>query len=74
MELRTARKIAGLTQHELASRAGVDHSLISLLESGKRDIHAVAYQTVVRIARALGVEPDELFPVQAIGRDNGPTP
>ena len=73
MELRTARKIAGLTQLELATRAGVDHSLISLLESGKRDIQAVAYQTVVRIARALGVEPDELFPVQAISRDHGPT-
>lgn len=75
MELRTARKIAGLTQHELGLRAGIDDSLISLLESGKRDIHTVAYQTVVRIARALGVEPDELFPpVQTITRDDGTTP
>lgn len=63
MELRTARKIAGLTQQELAERAGVTDSFISLLESGKREINTVSYETVVRLARALGVEPDELFPV-----------
>jgi transcriptional regulator with XRE-family HTH domain len=65
MDLRVARKIAGLTQHELADRVGVDHSYISLIESGKRDIRDVGYATVVRIARALGVEPDELFPLPA---------
>jgi transcriptional regulator with XRE-family HTH domain len=63
MELRTARRIAQLTQLELAERAGVDGSFISLLESGKRDIRTVGYETVVRIARALNVTPDELFPV-----------
>jgi transcriptional regulator with XRE-family HTH domain len=66
MELRTARKIARLTQHELAERAGVTDSFISLLESGKRDIDTVGYRTVVRIARALGVEPNELFPVTPV--------
>jgi transcriptional regulator with XRE-family HTH domain len=63
MNLRLARKIASLTQQELAERAGVTDSFISLIESGKRDIRSVGYETVVRIARALGVEPDELFPV-----------
>jgi transcriptional regulator with XRE-family HTH domain len=63
MELRTARRIARLTQLELATRVGVDDSFISLLESGKRDIHTTDYATVVRIARALNVTPDELFPV-----------
>ncbi len=63
MELRIARKIAGLTQQDLAKRAGVTDSFISLIESGKRDIRSVGYETVVRIARALNVEPDELFPV-----------
>jgi transcriptional regulator with XRE-family HTH domain len=63
MELRIARKIASLTQHELAERVGVTDSFISLIESGKRDIRSVGYQTVVRIAHALGVEPQELFPV-----------
>lgn len=63
MELRTARRIARLTQQELAVRAGVDDSFISLIESGKRDIRSVGYETVVRIARALGVEAGDLFPV-----------
>ncbi len=63
MELRTARRIAQLTQLELATRAGVDDSFISLLENGKRDIRTTDYETVVRIARALNVTPDELFPV-----------
>jgi len=63
MELRIARRIAKLTQLELAKRAGVDDSFISLIESGKRDIRRVDYETVVRIARALNVTPDELFPV-----------
>ena len=66
MDLRVARRIAGLTQEQLAKRAGVDNSFISLIESGKRDIHTAGYQTVVRIARALGVEPEDLWPVEPI--------
>jgi transcriptional regulator with XRE-family HTH domain len=66
MELRTARRIAKLTQLELATRAGVDDSFISLLESGKREIRTTDYETVVRIARALNVTPDELFPVDDV--------
>ena len=64
MTLKTARKLARLTQKELADRAGVDDSFISVVENGKRDINAVGYATVVRLARALGVEPEELFPVE----------
>jgi transcriptional regulator with XRE-family HTH domain len=69
MELKTARRIARLTQQELAEKVGVDHSLISMLESGKRDIHMMAYQTVVRIARVLGVDPEELWPVPPLSDD-----
>jgi transcriptional regulator with XRE-family HTH domain len=64
MELRTARRIARLTQLELAKLVGVDDSFISLLESGKRDIRTTDYATVVRLARALNVTPDELFPIE----------
>lgn len=64
-DLRIGRRIARLTQLELATRAGVDDSLISLLESGKRDILTTDYVTVVRLARALNVSADELFPVEA---------
>jgi transcriptional regulator with XRE-family HTH domain len=63
MELKTARRIAGLTQQQLAEKAGVDDSLISLLELDKRNYRRVAYETVVQIARALNVEPQELFPI-----------
>lgn len=64
MELQIARQIAGITQQQLAERAGVTDSFISQLESGKRDILNVAYGTVVRIARdGIGVAPDKLFPV-----------
>jgi len=63
MELKTARRIARLTQQQLAERAGVDHSTISLIETGKREIGSVSYENIVRIARALGVEPAELFPL-----------
>jgi transcriptional regulator with XRE-family HTH domain len=63
MDLLTARKIARLNQQELADRAGVTASFICLLENGKRPIGSCSYQIVVRIARALNVEAEELFPV-----------
>jgi len=63
MLLKLARKVARLTQAELAKQAGVTKSFISLLESGKRDIRSVGYETVARIAEALGVSPQELFPL-----------
>jgi len=36
-----------------------------LLESGKRDIRSVGYETVARIADALNVSPEDLFPLGA---------
>jgi Predicted transcriptional regulator with C-terminal CBS domains len=63
LSLRTARKIARLNQSELAAAAGVSVAFISLLEAGKRDIRLVGYETVTRIAWALHVTPEELFPV-----------
>ena len=61
MELKTARRIARLTQNQLAKLAGVDDSSISRLERGERN--DLRYVTAVRIARALNVEPHEIFPV-----------
>ena len=63
MELKTARQIARLTQRALATKAGVHVSTISLLESDRREYGKVAYQDIVRIARALNVDPEEFFPV-----------
>ena len=61
MNLKTARKIARLTQRQLAERAGVDDSLISRLEHGQRQL--LRYESAVRIARALNVAVEELFEV-----------
>jgi putative transcriptional regulator len=62
MHLKTARKIAGLSQADLAARAGVKQETISQLENGR--IQRVSYETVGRIARALNVSVEELFPLQ----------
>jgi transcriptional regulator with XRE-family HTH domain len=69
MDLKVARRIARLTQRDLASAAGVDDSFISLIESGKRDIATVNYKTVVLLARALNVTPEELFPIPQAADD-----
>ena len=51
-----------MTQEELAERAHVDVSLVSRLERGLRP--KVGYDAVVRIARALNLAAEELFPVE----------
>ena len=48
------REAAGLTQVELARRAGVSKSLISRLERGDRT--GMHHDTALKIARALGVD------------------
>jgi transcriptional regulator with XRE-family HTH domain len=64
MALKTARRIARLTQQQLSLLSGVDCSTISLIENDKRRYGVVAYDDIVRLARALGVEhPQEIFPV-----------
>jgi len=64
MTLKTARKLKGLTQKELADRAGLDEATISRLETARQPYRTSYYETIVRIARAgLGIEPEELFPI-----------
>lgn len=67
MELEILRKAAGLTQRQLAELAGVDDSAISLVETGKRDIGAMSYYSVVRIGRVLvpTMPIERTFPVPA---------
>jgi transcriptional regulator with XRE-family HTH domain len=59
--LRTARRLARLTQPELAERSGVSQTTISGLERGTNK--KPTWESVVRIAKALGVEPHEIFEV-----------
>ena len=63
MELKFLRQAARLTQKQLAELTGVDDSLISLIESGKRDISAMSYESVIRLARALNVPPEALVQI-----------
>jgi len=66
MSLRIARKIARLSQQELALKAGIDNSTLSRYESGSRSLRTADYDTVISLARALNLEPEELFMIAAL--------
>jgi transcriptional regulator with XRE-family HTH domain len=51
----TLRKLAGLTQEELAGRAGLQRTHVSRIEAGK---YAVTLEVVQAIANALGMTVD----------------
>jgi len=52
----------------------VAESTISLIEGGKRAYTQVGYADVMRLARALGVDPELLFPVPANKTARSETP
>lgn len=49
---------------QLARASGVDLATISRLEAGKR--YGASYETILRLAHALGVEPQQLQPVRLL--------
>lgn len=55
--LAKARREAGLTQEQLAERAGLHAVTISTLETAAR---AASVPTLVRLAQALAIDPAEL--------------
>lgn len=57
--LREKRRASGLSQRQLAERAGVDFSYISKLENGR--LPAPADDTVVRLCKILGCPSEEFF-------------
>lgn len=59
LRLKELRDAADLTQEELSDRAKVRQATISELEAGKRQ--RVDLGILERLARALDVEPGELF-------------
>lgn len=59
--LRTARRCARLTQTALAARSGVSQATITAIERGVNKKPTL--DTAYRLAKALGVEPHELFEV-----------
>jgi transcriptional regulator with XRE-family HTH domain len=56
--VRAARKLAGLSQEELAHEAEVDRTYVSQVERKRRN---VTISVLARIARALGTTPDQLL-------------
>lgn len=62
--IKTTRKRAGMTQKQLAERLGVSYVNISQLENDQRTPKC---ETVLSIAAALGVEWEELVPVNMQG-------
>jgi DNA-binding XRE family transcriptional regulator len=58
MLLRQRRLECGLTQAELAARAGVSRQLVAAVEAGR---HAPAVGAALQLARALGTSVEELF-------------
>ena len=58
--LKEYRQKAGITQEELAMRSGVKLSTLQKLETGKNSLNGAAAETVLRLARALGVSVEAL--------------
>jgi transcriptional regulator with XRE-family HTH domain len=56
--LRAVRLEVGVSQEELAHRAGLDRTYVSSCERGKRN---VSLETIVKLAEALGVLPSALL-------------
>ena len=69
--LRHARRMAAMSQAELAAKSRVDRAAISMYETGRRGAQP---STARRLAEALGVTPADLLadptPV-GIGAENG---
>ena len=57
----TLRHHKGLTQKELATKSGLTVLTIQNLENGWVDPYEAKYSTLLKIARALKVDVDDLF-------------
>lgn len=60
--LRRLRTATGLSQEELASRAGLHRTYVSSIERAQRN---VSIENIFALARALGCEPAELVKTEA---------
>ena len=56
--VRVAREKAGLTQEQRAGAAGLHQTEIARIEGGRRN---PGLDTILKVARGLGVAPGELF-------------
>lgn len=66
--LRRYRQAQGMSQEELAHRAGIDRTYVSSLE---RSVYAAGIDVVDSLAKALGVEAEDLLRRPPGGRPDG---
>lgn len=59
--LQAARRASGMTQKRLAEAAGVSLRSMQDLEQGRADIGKTAAETVRALARALGLEMEQIM-------------
>lgn len=64
--LRRLRMATGLSQEELAARAGLHRTYVSSVERGQRN---VSLDNIFALARALGCDPQELIDARAAEGD-----
>lgn len=70
--LRAYRLSAGLSQEELAHRAGLDRTYIGGAERGERNVSLV---NIVQLARAVGRAPAQLLEtLDALNQESGSQP
>ncbi|KAB8293619.1 helix-turn-helix transcriptional regulator [Bifidobacterium avesanii] len=60
MGLKELRKATGLTQVQLAKRAGMSQTEISAYETGRRDVGNMTLTTALRLSRILNCHPSDL--------------
>lgn len=65
--VRTLRKVKGMTQEELAEKAGLQYSYIGGVERGERNI---SLETLEKIIEGLGITPFELFKIEEADIDS----
>ena len=56
--VRTLRKESGMSQEELADKAGLHRTYVGAVERGERNVSLI---NIVRLAHALHVKPSELL-------------
>lgn len=59
--LQKARLAAGMSQSQLAEKAGISLRTLQHYECGDRDIRKAAIETGLRIAKALGCDINEII-------------
>lgn len=60
-KLQEARQAAGLSQRQLAEKAGISVRTLQHYENGDRDIRKAAVETVLALAEALGCDINKII-------------